>query len=100
MWQKGVGLVEMVYKATDSFPRCEDHASKSQMRRAAVSIPSNIAEGSGRGTTKDYVSFLRIARGSVRELETHVEIAIKGRLYECRCSSGSSGASSFRQPAA
>jgi four helix bundle protein len=73
-WQRAMDLVESVYRATDSFPKSEDYALKSQMRRSAVAIPSNIAEGSARGTDKDHVQFLRIALGSIRELDTQVEI--------------------------
>jgi four helix bundle protein len=70
-----MAFVEVIYRLTAGFPRSEDYALTSQMRRAAVSIPSNIAEGSGRTTDKEYQVFLRIARGSVRELETQIEIA-------------------------
>lgn len=74
MWQRAVLLVESIYRATDGFPRSEDYALKAQMRRSAISVPSNIAEGSGRGTDKDQVQFLRIALGSLRELDTQTEI--------------------------
>src|SRR5579862_1064681 len=75
VWQQAMALVEAIYAASRHFPRSEDYALASQMRRAAVSVPSNIAEGYGRGTTKDYVGFLMIARASLWELETQVEIA-------------------------
>jgi four helix bundle protein len=75
VWQTAMALVAEVYKASDGWPKSEDYALKSQFRRAAVSIPSNIAEGSGRGTNKDFQYFLRIAKGSSRELETQIEIA-------------------------
>lgn len=75
VWQQAMTLVEDVYKTTSGLPRSEDYALTSQLRRAAVSIPSNIAEGSGRGTDRDQVLFLRIALGSFRELETQIEIA-------------------------
>jgi len=74
-WQKAIDLVEAVYKATARFPRDELYGLTSQLRRAAVSIPSNIAEGHGRRTTKDFLGFLSIARGSIKELETQVIIA-------------------------
>ena len=74
-WQLAVALAEAVYRETKGFPREETFGLQSQMRRAAVSVPSNIAEGWGRRTRKDYVRFLRIARGSLFELRTQVEIA-------------------------
>ncbi len=74
-WQKAVDLVEIVYRTTRSFPQEELYALTSQMRRAAVSVPSNIAEGQARTSTADFLHFLSIARGSVKELETQVIIA-------------------------
>jgi four helix bundle protein len=68
-------LVVRVYKATEEFPRREMFGLTNQVRRAAVSIPSNIAEGQARDTTRDFVRFLTIARGSLQELETQVLIA-------------------------
>ena len=75
VWQKSMNLVVEVYKLTECFPRSEIYGLTSQMRRCAVSIPSNIAEGRRRGTRKDYRHFLIIAYGSGAELETQVEIA-------------------------
>lgn len=77
-WQRAMDLVEDVYKATKDFPREEIYALTSQIRRAAVSIPSNIAEGQGRRTTADFLRHLSIAYGSLREVETQALIA--GRL--------------------
>ena len=74
-WQKAMDLVEQVYLATRSFPREEVYGLCSQVRRAVVSIPSNIAEGQGRQTTKEFAHFLSIAHGSLREVETQVLIA-------------------------
>jgi len=74
-WQKARSLVKSVYLLTASFPTGERFGLVSQMDRAAVSIPSNIAEGYGRATTKDYLHFLRIARGSAFELETQLVLA-------------------------
>ena len=71
-------LAEGVYKLTRMYPREEQFGLTSQTRRAAVSVPANIAEGHGRGTRAAYASFLRIARGSLREVETHLMLA--GRL--------------------
>ena len=75
VWQKAFTLAELVYQLTEQFPEKEKYGLASQMRRAAVSIPSNIAEGKKRGTRKDFVRFLRIADGSVAELETQVLLA-------------------------
>lgn len=75
VWQKGIALVERVYSASKSFPDEEKFGLTSQMRRCAVSIPSNIAEGWGRGKNKYYRHFLTIARGSLLELETQTIIS-------------------------
>ena len=75
VWQKSMDLVEQVYTLTKSFPESEKFALANQIRRCSVSIPSNIAEGWGRGTAKFYVHFLPIAKGSLAELETQLEIA-------------------------
>lgn len=75
VWRKSVELVVAVYRLTDKFPSSELYGLTSQMRRAAVSIPSNIAEGRRRSTRKDYRSFLINAFGSGSELETQTEIA-------------------------
>lgn len=75
VWQKAMELVVAVYEVTDRFPPEEKFNLISQMRRSAVSIPSNIAEGRYRGTKPDYRQFLRIAFGSGAELETQVELA-------------------------
>ena len=75
VWQRGVDLVERIYKLTPSFPSEEKFGLTAQIRGAAVSIPSNIAEGWGRDSTKDYVRFVRIARSSLFEVETQLIIA-------------------------
>ena len=75
VWQRAMDLVEGVYRLTASFPKSEIYGLCSQMRRASVSIPSNIAEGQGRGGDPEFVRFLRISYGSVRELETQLIIA-------------------------
>jgi len=74
-WRKGMDTAKAVYKLTATFPADERFGLVSQMRRAAVSIPSNIAEGFGRGRGVDNRRFLRMARGSVFELETQLELA-------------------------
>lgn len=71
-WQKGRELVKIVYDATRLMPREEMYGLTAQVRRAAVSVPSNIAEGYGRGSTKDYLHFLRTARGSAYEVQTQL----------------------------
>ena len=75
VWQKAMDFVVSVYRTSASFPKEEMYGLTAQMRRAAVSIPSNIAEGQGRDTAADFVRFLSIARGSVKEVETQVLIA-------------------------
>jgi len=70
VWQKAMDFVEQVYRATRSFPREEQYGITSQLRRAAVSIPSNIAEGQGRQTTGEFRQFLGLDRGSLLETET------------------------------
>jgi four helix bundle protein len=77
MWQKSIDLVAEIYKITASFPNEEKFGLTSQMRRGAVSIPSNIAEGYARKSTKENAQFINIAFGSATELETQVIIAKK-----------------------
>jgi four helix bundle protein len=74
-WQKGMELVAMIYDATGGFPPSEQYGLVSQLRRAAVSIPSNIAEGKAHYSNRDFVRFLRHARGSLAEIETQRLIA-------------------------
>lgn len=74
VWQKSIVLVVEIYKLTEKFPKDELYGLTSQMRKASVSIPSNIAEGSKRGTEKDFCHFLFNAFGSGAELETQIEI--------------------------
>jgi four helix bundle protein len=77
VWQSGMDLVTQVYRLTQSFPREEQYGLTSQLRRAAVSIPSNIAEGHARESSKEYLNHLSIAQGSLAELQTQVEIAVR-----------------------
>ena len=74
VWQKGMQLVKLIYLVTNTLPREELYGLSNQMRRAVISIPSNIAEGFGRYNTKEYLHFLRIARGSCYEVETQLQI--------------------------
>ena len=80
VWQLGVEIVVEVYELTDSFPPDEKFGLISQMRRCAVSIPSNVAEGAGRHTNKEFINFLHIAQGSLAELDTQLEIALRLRF--------------------
>jgi len=75
VWQKAMILVNPIYELTLAFPNDEKFGLTSQLRRAAVSVPSNIAEGSGRGSDKDFCRFLYLARGSLTEIETQLLIA-------------------------
>ena len=72
VWQKAMQMAEMLYSMVKKFPKEETYALSDQMRRAAVSIPSNIAEGYGRNSKKEYIQFLSIAKGSAYELETQM----------------------------
>lgn len=76
-WQKAMDLVEAVYNVSAVFPREELYGLTTQIRRAAVSIPSNIAEGQGRWTTGEFMQFLGVANGSLREVETQLHVAVR-----------------------
>ncbi len=80
-WQKAMDMVEGVYRVTAGYPRDERFGLISQTRRAAVSVPSNIAEGYGRQTRREYIQFVHIARGSANEVETQLLLAC--RLGSC-----------------
>ena len=72
VWQEGMNLAESCYRITKSFPKKERYGLISQIRRSAVSIPANIAEGYGRNSRGEYIQFLHIAQGSLNELVTHL----------------------------
>ena len=77
VWQKAMDLTVEVYKLVKLLPKEETYALSDQMRRAVVSIPSNIAEGQGRNSDKEFIQFLSIARGSLWELEAQIEICLR-----------------------
>lgn len=82
IWQDAVSLAEQVYTLTGGFPREELFGMTAQLRRSTVSIAANIAEGHGREQTQIFIQFLRIAQGSLKEVETHVIICQRVRLIE------------------
>ena len=82
VWQKGIALAKLVYQLTKNFPSEEKFGRVAQMRRAAVSIPSNIAEGQARHTTGEFIQFISHAEGSVAELDTQLILSIELKL--CR----------------
>ncbi|WP_298267960.1 four helix bundle protein [Geobacter sp.] len=75
VWRLGVDLVEMVYQISRSFPPSESFGLTSQVQRAAVSVPANIAEGHARKSSREFLQFISIALGSLAEVETHLHIA-------------------------
>jgi len=82
VWQKGMELTKQVYEVTQEFPKQEIYGLTSQVRRAAVSVPANIAEGHARDSTKEYLHHLSITRGSLAELETLMLLASELRYCE------------------
>ena len=76
VWQKSMALVTQIYHLTAGLPFDEVCGLRSQIRRSAVSVPSNIAEGYGRNSTKDYIRFLQVAMGSLFEVQTQIEISV------------------------
>lgn len=77
VWKEAMGIAEEVYVLTRGFPREELYGMTAQMRRCAVSIPANIAEGFGRAQRRPFIQFLRIAQGSLKELETHTMLCVR-----------------------
>ncbi len=80
VWQEGMNLAENCYRLTRAYPKAEMYGMTSQIRRAAASIPANIAEGNGRENRGEYIQFLRIAQGSLKELETHLLLSVRVSL--------------------
>ena len=83
VWRDAMDLVEAIYRFSARFPADERFGLTTQMRRAAVSVPSNIAEGAARRSTAEYLRFLSIARGSLSEVDTQVQLAVRLRFTEC-----------------
>jgi four helix bundle protein len=89
VWKKAMALAKLCYRVTRPFPRAEIFGMTSQIRRAATSVPANIAEGHGRAHTKEYLNHLSVAQGSLAELETHLilshDVALlpEAELNEC-----------------
>ncbi|MCC8037633.1 MAG: four helix bundle protein [Bacteroidales bacterium] len=75
VWQKGIALVKLIYQVTSTFPKTEVYGLSNQLQRAAVSIPSNIAEGQGRDSDSELDHYLRISNGSALEIDTQIEVA-------------------------
>lgn len=84
VWQRGMDLAAEVYRLSRAWPKEETYGLTSQARRAAAAIPANIAEGYGRQSTASYAQFLKIARGSLKELETHLLLAERVGLTRAR----------------
>jgi four helix bundle protein len=82
VWQKGIALAKMIYRLTQSFPSAEKFGLVAQMRRAAVSVPSNLAEGQARHTTGEFVQFISHAEGSVAELDTQLILSSELRFCD------------------
>jgi four helix bundle protein len=84
-WDKGIDLCRLIYKVTRPFPSSELYGLTSQLRRAAVSVPSNIAEGSGRISTGEFIQSVGHSRGSLYEVETQIEIAYQEQFLDDQC---------------
>lgn len=77
VWKKSMDFAISIYALTREFPQSETYGLSTQLRRAAVSIPSNIAEGSSRGSTREFIQFIHVANGSLSEIETQLELAVR-----------------------
>ena len=84
IWQKGIEIVKKIYQLIKQFPSEEKYGLTSQVNRAAISIPANIAEGSGRNSDKDYARFLQVALGSAFEVQTYLVIAKEMKLADIK----------------
>ena len=82
VWKQSIKLVIKIYKATETFPVSKEYGLKSQLRKSAVSVPSNLAEGSARGTDKELIHFLNISLGSLSEIETQLIISKELGLFQ------------------
>lgn len=82
IWQKSMNLAENIYKISDKFPKEEKYGLASQIKRSAVSIPSNISEGAGRRTNRQFRQFLEYSMGSCNELQTQLELAIRFKYLD------------------
>ena len=85
VWQKSIDMVTRIYKITDAFPKKEEFGLTAQLRRAAISVPSNIAEGLTRKSSKDKLHFLNIAQSSLSEIDTQIEIGIRLGYLDQAC---------------
>jgi four helix bundle protein len=88
VWQKAMTVVESTYRLTSYLPKSEEFGLKSQMRRASISIPSNIAEGHSRNYPAVFLQFLSVAQGSLSELETQIELAVRLEYYTAEQTKG------------
>lgn len=88
VWQRAMDLVVRVYGLTASWPKDELYGLTAQARRSAASVPANIAEGYGRESLGAYINFLRVAQGSLKELETHLEVAHRVQILDEKALSG------------
>ena len=80
VWQEGMNLAEACYSITRQFPKEELYGMSSQLRRASASIPANVSEGYGRKSRKEYIHFLYVAQGSLKEVETHLLLSSRVKL--------------------
>jgi four helix bundle protein len=91
VWQLGMDLAVEVYRTTESFPKEERYVLSDQLKRSAVSVPSNIAEGAARQTKKEFINYLHMAQGSLSELDTQLELAKRLGLLDGKSWEGLDG---------